>query len=204
VRRSNPAALGQGCLGVGVAGRAHHGDKNLRWPDLAGSAIGQIDGLTGIVDEHPLAGRMSLAHRRRQPAFPGAVQLAPAAVAVAVRLPLPVLFPQQHQRNAGPAQLMMDIGPIGLHLAPRTLLTAVAGIQHRLQHTVGQRRRQGPAQTRRRNPLQRQRDGAARDAQRPGDLTIGSATFVFEPQDLAYSSHRHSLGWHRSPRSSLP
>src|SRR6516165_4536606 len=41
------------------------------------------------------------------------------------------------QRGAGPAQLVMDIGPIGLRLAPRTLVTAVAGIQHRLQHTVG-------------------------------------------------------------------
>ena len=98
----------------------------------------------------------------------------------------------------------MDIGPIGLRLAPRALLTAVAGKQHRLQHAVGQRRRQWPAQTRRRDPLQRQRDGAAREAQRPRDLTIGRATFVFEPQDLAYSSHRHSLGWHRSPRLSSP
>src|SRR5215472_3514865 len=34
----------------------------------------------------------------------------------------------------------MDIGPIGLRLAPRTLLAAVAGIQHCLQHTNGQRR----------------------------------------------------------------
>jgi hypothetical protein len=47
--------------------------------------------------------------------------------------------------------------------------------------------------------MSRQRDGAARDAQRPGDLTVGGATFVFEPQDLSYSSHRHPLGWHRSP-----
>jgi hypothetical protein len=39
-------ALGQGCLGVGVVGRAHHGDEDLRWPDLAGSAISQIDNST--------------------------------------------------------------------------------------------------------------------------------------------------------------
>jgi len=30
-------------------------------------------------------------------------------------------------------------------------------------------------------------DSAARDAQRPGDLAVAGATFVFEPQDLAYS-----------------
>src|SRR6516164_2193542 len=81
----------------------------------------------------------------------------------------------------------MDIGPIGLRLAPRTLLAAVAGIQHCLQHTIGQRRRQRPAQTRRRDPLQRQRDGAARDAQRPSDLAVAGATFVLQAQDLAYS-----------------
>ena len=37
------------------------------------------------------------------------------------------------------------------------------------------------------------------NAQRPGDLPVGDATFVFEPQDLACSSHRHSLGWNCSP-----
>src|SRR5438309_6138858 len=39
--------------------------------------LGIAERLAGIVDKHPLAGRMGLAHRRRQPAFPGAVQLAP-------------------------------------------------------------------------------------------------------------------------------
>jgi len=37
----------------------------------------------------------------------------------------------------------MDVGPIRLGLAPRALLPAVAGIQHRLQHAVAQRRRSG-------------------------------------------------------------
>jgi len=145
---------------------------------------------------------MDLAHRRRQPAFPGAVKLAPAAIAIAARLLLPVFLPEQHQRDAGPAQLVMDIRPIRLGFAPGALLAAVAGIQHRLQHAVGQRHRQRPAQICRRNALQGQRDRAARDAQRSGDLPVAGAAFLFEPQDLAYSSHRHSLGWHRSPRSS--
>ena len=186
-------------LGVGVVGGAHHRDEDLRRPDLAGAGVDQIDGLAGVIDEHALAGGMGLAHRRRQPALPGAVQLAPAAVAIAVRLALPVLLPQQHQRDAGPAQLVMDVGPIGLGLAPLALLAAVAGIQHRLQHPVGQRRRQRPAQARRRGPLQGQRDGAARQAQRAGDLPVAGAAFVLQAQDLAYASHRHSLGWHRSP-----
>ena len=53
---------------------------------------------------------MGLPHRRRQTAFPGAVQLARAALAIAVWLLLSVLVPQHHQRDAGPAQLVMDIG----------------------------------------------------------------------------------------------
>jgi hypothetical protein len=44
--------------------------------------------------------------------FPSAVQLAPAAVAVAAGLRLPVFLPQQRQRDAGPTQLAMDVGPI--------------------------------------------------------------------------------------------
>ena len=97
----------------------------------------------------------------------------------------------------------MDMGPIGLGLAPLALLAAVAGIQHRLQHAVGQRRRQRPAQPRRRDPLQGQRHGAARQAQRAGDRPVAGAALVLQAQDLAYASHRHSLGWHRSPRSSF-
>ena len=123
----------------------------------------------------------------------------PSPSAIPARLPLPVFFPQQHQRDAGASQLMMDIGPIGLGLAPCALLVAMAGIQHRLEHPVGQRRRQRPAQIRRRGTLHGQRDGAAREAQRSGDLPVAGAAFVLEAQDLAYSSHRHSLGWHRSP-----
>ena len=158
-------ALCERRLGVGVVGGAHHRDEDLRRPDFAGAGVDQVNGLAGVIDKHPLAGGMGLAHRRRQPAFPGAVQFAPAAVGIAVRLALPVFLPQQHQRDAGPAQLVMHVGPIGLGLAPCALLTAVTGIQHCLQHAVAQRRRQRPAQARRPDPLQGHGDGAARQAQ---------------------------------------
>src|SRR5487761_597155 len=97
----------------------------------------------------------------------------------------------------------MDVGPIGFGFAPRALLAAMAGIQHRLQHPVAHRRRQRPAQPRRRGALQAQRDGAARQAQRPRDLPVAGAALVLQAQNLSYATHRHSLGWHRSPRSSL-
>ena len=189
-------------LGIGVAGGAHHRDEDLGLPDLAAAAVDQLDGLPGIVDKHALAGRMRLAHRRRQPALPGAVQLAPAAVAVAVGFGLPVFLPQQHQGDTGPAQLVVDMGPIRLGLATRSLGTAGAGIQHRLQRPVAQCRRQRPAKLRGGNPLEGERDGAARHPDRARNGSLGGAAFVLEAQNLAYPSHRHSLGWHRLPRSS--
>jgi hypothetical protein len=104
---------------------------------------------------------------------------------------------------AGPAQLVMDKRPIGLGLAPLSWPGALPGIEHRLQHAVGQCRRQWPAQTGRCDALQGQPDGAARNPQRSGDRPVGRSAFVLEAQDLPYSTHRHSLGWHRSPCSSF-
>jgi hypothetical protein len=161
-------ALGQRRLGVGVAGGAHRRDEDLGRPDLAAAAVDQIDALAGVIDEHALAGRMGLPHCRRQTAFPGAVKLAPAAVAVAAGLPLPILLPQQHQGDARPAPLVMDMAQSGSALL--SLPGAVPGIEHRLQHAVGQGRRQWPAQTGRRDALQGRPDGALRAI--PSDRAI--------------------------------
>ncbi len=67
--RADPVrqALRRGRLGVGVVGGVRDGDEDLRRPDLAGAAVEQIDGLAGMIDEHALAGGMSLARRRREP-----------------------------------------------------------------------------------------------------------------------------------------
>jgi len=49
----------------------------------------EIDGLPGIVDEQPRAGRMDLPHGWRQPALPLLVELAEARVAITPRAQLP-------------------------------------------------------------------------------------------------------------------
>jgi hypothetical protein len=92
----------------------------------------------------------------------------------------------------------MDVGPIRLCLGPGALLTVVAGLQHWLQHAVGQRRRQWPAQA---------ADAARCNVSptvlraRRSDRTIPrSVAFVLEAQNLPYSTHRHSLVWHHLPR----
>lgn len=148
--RADPVGqrLGPARFGVGVAGGAYHSDEDLGLPDLAGAPVDQFDRLPG--DEQALARGMRLPHGRRQPALPAPIELAPAAVAVAVGRGLPVLLPQQHQGDAGTAQLVMDVRPIRLGLAPQAALGAGAGIEHRLQHSLAQRCWQRPVKFRRR------------------------------------------------------
>ena len=195
--------LGPGRLGVGVAGGAHGGDEDLRLAHLPGPPVDDLDRLAGIVDEQPLAGRVRLAHGRRQPALPGPVELAPAAVGIAVRFSGAVLLPQQHERHAGPAQLAVDMGPVRLRLPPEALLAARAGIEHRLQHALAQRLRQRPGKPRRGKTVEGESHGAAGNAERARDRPVAGTTGMLQAQDLAHASHRHSLGWHRLPHPSL-
>jgi len=89
------------------------------------------------------------------------------------------------------------MGPIGLAPAPAAGPGSGAGEQHRLEHAVGERLRQGPGQAGSRSPFERKGDGGARDADGTGDRPVGGPTGVLEAQDLSETSHRHSLGWHR-------
>src|SRR5215469_14301225 len=81
-------ALGQRRFGVGVIGRPQYRDEDLRRPDLAAGGVDQLKRLAGIIDKQAFTGGMNLSHRWRQPALPGAIQLAPAAVVITVRLAL--------------------------------------------------------------------------------------------------------------------
>ena len=66
----------------------------------------------GVVDEQPLAGDMRLPHRRRQPAFPGPIELAEPAAAVTVGMRGAILLPEQLQRHARRRQLAVDRRPV--------------------------------------------------------------------------------------------
>jgi hypothetical protein len=88
--------------------------------------------------------------------------------------------------------------------ATQAVQRARAGIQHRFQYSVGQRCWQRPGKLGSRRALDGECHRAARDANRSGNRSLGRATLVLEAQDLSYTSHRHSLGWHRLPRPSFP
>jgi hypothetical protein len=79
---------------------------------LAGRRVKKVDRRAGIIDEQLLSGHVRLPHRRRQTAFPGAVQFAKPAAAVTVGMGGAVLLPNQLQRYALAAQLAMNRRPV--------------------------------------------------------------------------------------------
>ena len=65
----------------GVARGPQHGDEDLGPAHLSGCPVDHLHGVTGEVDEHPLARGVNLAQRRLQPADPFAIQIAEPGVA---------------------------------------------------------------------------------------------------------------------------
>ncbi len=187
------------CLGVGEVGRAQHGDEDLRCPDLARGGVDHLGGLPGIVDEQPLSRWVGLAHRRRQTTAPGRMQVAEPAVAIPIRLPGPVLLPEQQKGDAGLAQLGMDAGP--LRLGPQRLRRGEwRSEQPALQRHVVQRRRDRPGDADHGGATQVLRDRVAADADHGRDLVAAVAADVLEAKDFSNLTHGQSLAWHGAPR----
>src|SRR5690606_13902251 len=103
-----------GSLGVGVATGPQHGDEDLGRARFARGGVDDLDGLPGIVDEELLAGAMLLPHDEIDSAAPVAVAIAEAAVLIAVGMYGLVFLPQQHERHALAAHLLMEGRPVRL------------------------------------------------------------------------------------------
>src|SRR5262249_36290848 len=87
-------------------------DEQFGREDLASDPINDLQLRAGVIDKHPLAGDMRLAHRRRDQLLPGSVQVAKTRVRVPAEMFLAILLPEQLQRDARPLQLAMDLRPI--------------------------------------------------------------------------------------------
>ena len=174
-------------LGIGVARRPERGDEQLRRHHLAGRCVDHLERRAGVVDEHALAGDVALPHGRRQPCLPGAVELAEAAVAVAVGVDGAMLLPQQLQRHPWPAQLAVDRRPVWLR---PTILGRPRGrrVEPDLQRLVRQAFRQRPAQARRAAPAGCNPRRPSRSPQAGGDLAFGHAGGR-QPQHVADLAH---------------
>jgi hypothetical protein len=186
-------------LDVGEARRAQDGDKNLYRNDLAGKAINDLAGAAGEVDKQLLARDMGLAHRRFQPACPGAVQVAEPGIAEAVRRAGAVLLPQQRQRHIGTAQLAMHPGPIG-HWALIRRDVRRRWEQHRLQLHVVEIVRQRPDDASSARSAQIPAYRSLAQPQALGDRPLRQLARMPQPQNFSDLAHRQSLGWHPIPR----
>ena len=103
-----------GGLGVGVAAGAEYGNEQLGLADLAGDGIPHRDGLARVVDKQLLAGPVFLAQHHVLLPTPALVELAEAAVTVAVRVHGAVLLPEQLQGEVLVLpQLGVDRGKVG-------------------------------------------------------------------------------------------
>jgi len=149
--------------------------------DFAGSGIDDPDPLARIIHKRLVAGHMMLAHRRRQPLFEPAQQIAEPAVAIALRMLLPVFLPQHHHIDAGPLHIPRQLRPVRLYPPPLARRNPSVREQSALQDLVGDILRQRPLQTRRRHSFQIVLDRAARHAEAPPDLARAHP-FMAKPQ----------------------
>jgi hypothetical protein len=161
-------------LGVGVARRTEGCDEQLAGMHLAGRRVKNVDRRAGIIDEQLLASHVRLPHRRRQAAFPGAIQFAKPAAAVTVGMGGAVLLPHQLQRHALAAQLAMNRRPV----RPRPPVLGRGRrrrIQAAFQRDVTEIVGQWPTDTGLTRPAQARPGSGRADPEARCDLTLGKA-----------------------------
>ncbi|MGY3695420.1 hypothetical protein ACVIGA_005500 [Bradyrhizobium sp. USDA 3240] len=198
-------ALRPGRLRVGDARCAEHRDENLRGAPLAGEPVDHHrHAVARIVDEQLLAGRVRLAHRHRQPAFPGPVELAEPRIAIPAGFARDVLLPHNRQRHVLALELAMHRRPVRLGLPPMAppgaRTSSGAGEQPGLQHRVGDVAWQRPGQPRRLEPADRQPHRRRGRADPPRNLA-GRHPGRLQSDHIAHTAHRKPLRRHPGPPS---
>ena len=148
--------LGPGRTRKRQARAAQHRHEQMRIADLAGPAVHHHrHRVASVINEQLLAARMALAHHQRQPTFPAAEQVAPAAVAIPVRVCRVVLLPQHLQRHVLAFQLPRHHRPVGLGLLAAAGFHARHAVKSALQLGVRHFIRDWPGQPRPSEPPQR-------------------------------------------------
>jgi hypothetical protein len=179
--------LGGDRLGMQVAGGAEHGHEQLGLQrDVAAAPVIDRQQLPGEVHEQPLTGPMFLAHRQVQVALKAPIVQTELGVRVAVGVVLPILMPQQHQRQPRPAQLAVNPPPVRqrpVGLGGRSLRE-----QQRLQGDVIELVGQRPPQPGPLGPAHMVAGGRERHTKGRADLAKRHA-LMGQSKDLTDSAH---------------
>src|SRR5262249_1587396 len=125
--------------------------------------------------------------------LPDSVQLAEAGIAVALRMALDVLVPEDRQRNVLALELAMDRRPVGLELPTMTALRAGVGEEPGLESGVGDLLGQRPAQPGGLEAFERCTDRRRGHSNPASDLTGRYATNELQPKNFAHLAHGCSL-----------
>ena len=184
-------ALAPTCLGIGQVRGTESGHKELRLTNLTSACVDHLQRGARVVDKYPLPGDMVLAHHRCQPPVPAAMQIAEAAVAVALWMNGAIFLPQQRQRHARPLELTVDRRPVRLCL-DKTAGAADRVEQQCFQLSVRHLRSKGPGKRGPFNPLQILVGRALPDAKARRDLP-GRQSAGVQPQRFSDLPHRQSL-----------
>ncbi|MGY4509650.1 hypothetical protein ACVIN2_003104 [Bradyrhizobium sp. USDA 3650] len=140
---------------------------------------------------------MGLAHRHRQAALPGAVELTEARVPVSAGLGGDIFLPQDRQRHVLAFELAVHGRPVGLGDAAVTLTVAIAGLreQAKFQNRVGDVVWQRPAQARGLEPPERQAHRRGRRAHPSRNLAARQPGRLHSDH-IAHTAHRKPLRRH--------
>ena len=157
------------------------------------SQIGMVS--PGKAGEQLLPGPVGLAHDDVHLAGPGPVQVAELAVAVPVRVLLPVLQPQQLQGDVLAPQLPVHIGPLRQRAGRRGRRDG--RIQQPLQPAIVQALGQRPAQACQHRPRHIVRNGGQRDTGRRAHLAPAQTPAEGQPENFTNISHGDAGSGHR-------
>jgi len=133
--------------------------------------------VAAVVDEHLLAAGVALPHDQRQPAFPAAEQIAPAAVAIAVRMDGDIFLPEHLERDVLALQLARHHRPVRLGLLAPPRLHPRHPIQACFQLGVGHVRRHRPGKPRTLEPLHHVAHRRARNSHPASNLPDRKRSF---------------------------
>lgn len=169
--------------GIGVARGSQGGDE-----DMGATAVNQLQRGPGVVDEQLLPGAVDLAHGALEALGIAPVVLAELGVAMGGLAGVlgAVLLPQQHQRHALAAQLLVDAAVVGLHKAAGSLGCAQQAV---MQGGVIKGLDLWPIQAGGTGQGEVLGDDAFGNIQGSAGLLVGEPGFKFETQNVPYLAH---------------